>query len=135
MQLNPYLSFDGNGAEAAEYYAEILGGEIVSQMIFGDIPDNPEWVTDANRDRLAHANVQFAGGNIMFSDTAGQEPFQGYAGVTLQISVDSLTQGEALFEKLSAGGAIRMPFAPTFWAKGFGMCSDKYGVSWMVNLD
>jgi PhnB protein len=26
-----------------------------------------------------------------------------------------------------------MPFGPTFWSKGFGMCVDKFGVPWMVN--
>ena len=26
-----------------------------------------------------------------------------------------------------------MPYAPTFWAPGFGMLEDKFGVPWMVN--
>ena len=40
MKLNPYLSYDGNGMEAAKYYAETLDGEIVSCMTFGEIPES-----------------------------------------------------------------------------------------------
>jgi PhnB protein len=27
-----------------------------------------------------------------------------------------------------------MPFGKTFWSKGFGMCVDQFGISWMVNV-
>jgi PhnB protein len=26
-----------------------------------------------------------------------------------------------------------MPYSKTFWAKGFGMCVDRFGIPWMVN--
>lgn len=135
MQLNPYVTFDGNGVEALNYYAEILGGKVGYAMTFGEMPDSPDWVNDANRDRLAHGAVVFAGGTIMVSDTAGFEPFEGYKGMTLQVSVDSFDEGAALFEKISQDGDVKMPYSETFWAKGFGMCADKFGVSWMVNCD
>jgi PhnB protein len=28
---------------------------------------------------------------------------------------------------------VNMPFGKTFWAKGFGMCVDQFGIPWMVN--
>jgi PhnB protein len=40
-----------------------------------------------------------------------------------------------MFNALSAGGKIMMPFPPTFWAAGFGMLVDKFGVPWMVNCE
>ena len=135
MKISPYLEFDRNGSEAAQYYADTLGGEIVMSMKFGDMPDQPDWVTDDNRDLLAHATVQVGDNLIMMSDTAGQDPFQGHHGVTLQIAVDTLEEGQALFDKLAADGEVRMPFEPQFWAKGFGMLRDKFGVQWMVNCD
>lgn len=36
-------------------------------------------------------------------------------------------------ESLAAGGTATMPFGETFWAKGFGMCTDRFGTPWMVN--
>ncbi|MGB1235326.1 MAG: VOC family protein [Planktomarina sp.] len=135
MKINPYLNFDGNGAEALAYYTDVLGGTVQSSMTFGGMPDSPEWVTDANKDRLANAVLKVGEQVIMISDTAGFEPHKGFEGVTLQIAADTVEEGEALFAKLSEGGEVRMPFAPTFWAKGFGMCSDKFGVPWMINVE
>jgi len=135
MQINPYLEFDGNAAEAMAFYAEVLGGEVVQSMTFGEMPDQPDWVTDANRDRVANAILHVGDRVIMASDTGGFEPYKGHHGVTLQVGVEDVDAGRGLFEQLSAGGEVRMPYAETFWAKGFGMCRDKFGVSWMVNCD
>jgi PhnB protein len=38
MQLNPYLSFNGECAEAFKFYAEALGGQIVMTMTYGETP-------------------------------------------------------------------------------------------------
>ena len=135
MKINPYLNFDGNGAEALAHYAEVLGGQIVSSMTFGELPDAPDWVTEANRNRLANGVLVVGDRVIMASDTAGMEPHKGFEGVTLQIEMPDFDAGKALFGKLADMGEVRMPFEATFWAKGFGMCRDKFGVSWMVNVD
>ena len=37
--------------------------------------------------------------------------------------------------KALGGRQVTMPFAATFWAKGFGMLVDRFGVSWMVNCE
>jgi uncharacterized glyoxalase superfamily protein PhnB len=44
-----------------------------------------------------------------------------------------LANAERKFKALSEGGSVNMPFAKTFWAKGFGMCVDQFGIPWMVN--
>ena len=36
---------------------------------------------------------------------------------------------------MAEGGQITMPFAKTFWAEGFGMLVDRFGVPWMVNCE
>ena len=38
-----------------------------------------------------------------------------------------------MFEALAAGGQVTLPMAPTFWAKAFGMATDRFGVSWALN--
>ena len=45
----------------------------------------------------------------------------------------SIEKAKALFATLSEGGSVNMPFGPTFWARGFGGCVDKFGTPWMVN--
>ncbi|MDU8912019.1 VOC family protein [Aestuariicoccus sp. MJ-SS9] len=130
MRLNPYLSFGGNAATALHFYARVLDGEVASLMKMADMPDQ-SWVTDANREMLAHGHVTFEGGEIHASDMPGAEG--GYRGVTLQINCGDPARGKALFDRLAEGGEVTMAFAETFWAKGFGTCTDRFGVPWMVN--
>ena len=43
------------------------------------------------------------------------------------------TSAATAFHALSQGGQVTMPLAPTFWAKSFGMVTDRFGISWAVN--
>ena len=47
MQLNPYLSFNGQCEAAFKFYEQCLGGKIVTMMTFGGSPMEgqtpPEW--------------------------------------------------------------------------------------------
>lgn len=134
MRLIPYLNFDGNAAEAIAFYAEVFGTEVKNQTTFGDMPPQ-DWVHDGNRHRVAHARIETENVALMVSDSAGFEPFEGHKGHSINVSLGDVEAGRALFETLSAGGEVRMPYAPSFWAKGFGVCRDKFGVEWMVNVE
>ena len=132
MKISPYLTFDGTARAAATRYAEIFGVKIEMMMSFGEMPPQ-DWVTDANRDRIAHARVDIGTDQLMISDTAGLEPFGGHSGHAINIVLEDFDHARALFEALADGGETTMDFQKTFWAKGFGICRDKFGVSWMVN--
>jgi PhnB protein len=41
---------------------------------------------------------------------------------------------ERIFAALSEGGEVIMPLGPTFWAPLFGMCTDRFGTGWMVDV-
>jgi hypothetical protein len=61
----------------------------------------------------------------------------GCAGRPLQqaAGVDTPEEAERVFEALSKGGNVGMPIAKTFWAKRFGMVTDRFGTHWMVNCE
>ncbi len=47
------------------------------------------------------------------------------------------TKDDALrgyWEKLSAGGNVQMQLETQMWGDTFGMCTDKFGLPWMVNI-
>ena len=44
-----------------------------------------------------------------------------------------MAEAGKIFERLADGGKVTMAMAPTFWAKSFGMVTDKFGVHWIVN--
>ena len=133
MNINPYIAFDGNGREALQYYCDTLGAELVSAMTFGEMPGEMDWITDENRHRLAHGEISLNGRTIYASDTPGFEPHGGFAGITIHLGFDTVDDARAMFDKLAADGEVQMPFEATFWAAGFGMLTDKYGVPWMVD--
>jgi PhnB protein len=43
------------------------------------------------------------------------------------------TDAERIFNTLARDGTVTMPFGETFWARGFGMVTDRYGIPWMIN--
>lgn len=133
MQMCPYLTFDGTALDAITFYADVLNGELAEVMRFDQMPGAEGKYSAEVGARLVHGQVRFGGQVIMVSDTMGQDPFEGHHGFTIQTNWDTVTEAEAAFAKLSKGGTVSMPFGPTFWAKGFGVCRDKFGVGWMVN--
>jgi PhnB protein len=138
--LTPYLSFDGNTREAFAFYEKALGAKVETMMSYADMPpmpasdpacgDGPRPVGDG----IMHARLALPGGALLFAgDTPPGMPHQGIKGVMLAIQYDTVDQAHGAFHALSQGGQVTMPLAPSFWAKSFGMLTDRFGVSWAVN--
>jgi PhnB protein len=139
MQITPYLNFDGHCAEAFAFYARLLGGRIVQQRTFDEMPrleGMPPLPTSA-RQRILHAHLQVEGQSLLGSDTlpgadAGCGGFQAAQGMWVSIQADDIAEGQRLFDALAEGGQTVMPFAATFWSPGFGMVRDRFGTPWMI---
>ncbi|MBN8569181.1 MAG: VOC family protein, partial [Ignavibacteria bacterium] len=59
----------------------------------------------------------------------------GSGGYNISVSTDSKEDADKFFNGLSAGGNTIMPMADAFWGSYFGMCVDKFGISWMISYD
>jgi PhnB protein len=132
--MQAYLSFNGNAAEALAFYAKCLDGKIAFQMTFAESPmakDTP----DSHKNKIMHATLEARGHQLMASDLPPGMAFDGYKGFSLSVQGKDAAEGKKLFDALSAGGKVTMPYGETFWAKGFGMLEDKFGVPWMVNCE
>jgi PhnB protein len=133
MQLNPYLLFNGDCAEAFKFYEETLGGKIESMFPYKGSPAAehapPEWA-----DKIMHATVRIGDQPLMGSD-APPGRYEQPKGISVSLSLKDPEKGERLFNALAEGGTTTMPFQKTFWAAGFGMCTDRFGIPWMVNCD
>jgi PhnB protein len=134
MQLNPYLSFDGNCEEAFEFYKKCLGGEIVAMIRFGETPAS-EFVPAESHDRIMHARLVVGDQVLMGVDSRPDDPYQGVKGCQVSINVSDPADAERIFGALSENGTPVMPMQETFWAVRFGMFVDRYGVPWMVNSE
>jgi PhnB protein len=131
MQINPYLNFDGTCREAFTFYAGLFGGEIGMMMTWGESPMAGEMPPEM-RDRVMHVSLSLGPTTLMGSD-APPDRFQPAQGIWVSLSLDDEAEAERLFAGLSDGGSVAMALEPTFWAKRFGMVTDRFGTPWMLN--
>ncbi|NKC14015.1 MAG: VOC family protein [Gammaproteobacteria bacterium] len=132
MAVEPYLNFNGHSEEAIEFYTQVLGASVVMIMRFKDAPQGVP-VAPGSEHKIMHAALDVDGTTVMLSDArcTGELAFEG---VSLSLQVADVATGQARFDALAEGGAVEMPFGKTFWAEGFGMLRDRFGVSWMINV-
>lgn len=124
MQLAPYIFFYGRCSEALEFYKSIFGGDYEVQPMEG-APN-----------RVMHARFKGPGFEFMASDGQDVKPVNAAEGnVALSIAVNDKAEGEKLFNGLSQGGNVNMPFGPAFWGGNFGVLTDKFGTEWMVSSE
>ena len=133
MQANPYLTFNGDCGEALKFYEQTLGARIEFLTKYEGSPAAgmapPDW-----GDKVMHATVKIDDTTLMAADA----PPGHYAkpqGISVSLSLNDAEKGERIFNALSQGGTVQMPFEKTFWAAGFGMCIDRFGIPWMVNCE
>lgn len=138
--LTPYLSFNGNTREAFAFYEKALGAKIETMMSYADMPasENPGdgcgGAGAPSGDGIMHACLALPGGVMLFAgDVPPGMPFDGIKGIMLALQYDNIDQAHKAFHALSQGGQVTMALAPSFWAKTFGMLTDRFGVSWAVN--
>ncbi|HEY2960989.1 MAG TPA: VOC family protein [Pyrinomonadaceae bacterium] len=133
MEINPYLLFNGTCEEALKFYEQTLGAKIDAVMKHAGTPSE-EHVPAEWRDKVMHARFTI-GNDILMASDAPPDHYSKPQGFSLSISLKDSAKGEEIFNKLAANGSTQMPFGPTFWAKGFGMCVDRFGIPWMVNSE
>ena len=130
MPIQPYLFFDGRCDEALEFYRKAVGAQIEMRMQYKDAPDQ-SMIKPETKDKVMHACFKIGDTTVMASDghCAGKPNFQGFA---LSLSVNNSAEAGKVFSALGQGGNVTMPLGETFFAKSFGMVSDRFGVNWMV---
>jgi PhnB protein len=131
VQINPYLLFNGQCEAAMKFYEKCLGAKITMIMPYEGSPA-ADHVPAGMAKQIIHATLTVGDFQLQASDCPPDQykKPQGFS-VTLQIA--DVAKAEATFNALAEGGKITMPFGKTFWAKGFGMAEDKFGIPWMVN--
>jgi len=131
-QVIPHLAFNGNCADAMRFYAKVLGGKL-DLLTFGQSPMSGQTPKDA-LNRIMHSRLALeANGSLYAADCPPGMPYQGIHGVGIALNYDAVALAERVFNALADGGKVTMPFGSTFWAKGFGMVTDKFGCPWIIN--
>jgi PhnB protein len=129
-RLNPYISFAGDARQAMEFYASVFGGNL-DLRTFGDYGAPGELA-----DNIMHGQLDTDSGfTLMGADAApGTEREPGNNNMAVSLSGDDTDLLRGYWEKLTDGGTVSLPLEKQMWGDEFGMCTDKFGIPWMVNI-
>ena len=130
--LHAYVFYQDTCEAAFNYYAKVLGGKIGAMMRAGDAPAEAQCAPGREK-TIMHARMTLPGGAALIASDTPPEHFHKPQGFSVSLTLKDPVEAERKFAALLAGGSITMPFSKTFWAKGFGMGVDRFGIPWMVN--
>lgn len=137
MSLSAYLYFDGECADAFEFYKSVFGGDYAAFMRFSDGPSDFKY-DEADKEKVMHVTLPVGSSVLMGSDVAkgyGETPKPANS-FAISYAPETKAEADRVFNALHAdGGAVTMALEEAFWGSYFGMCKDKFGVHWMVNFD
>lgn len=131
--LNPYLSFDGQAREAMNFYRSVLGGELTIST-FGESGMSQD---PAQADLVMHARLSTEGGlHLMAADTPEGMPYNPGDNVSISLSGSAEEEAElrGYYDRLVEGASNVLPLERAPWGDHFGMCTDRFGIGWMVNI-
>jgi PhnB protein len=131
IKINPHLSFDGRCEEALKFYETALGGRIAFMTTYEKTPAAGMAPKDWGG-KVIHATFMVGDQAIGAAD-APPPHYRKPQGFAVTIDVDEPAEAERVFKALSDKGAVTMPIQETFWARRFGMVTDRFGTPWMIN--
>lgn len=133
MRLSPYLMMNGNANEAIDFYSKALGAEVLFNQTFGEMPENPEFpLPEEAKNLVSHAMIKIGESDLMFSDNFPGQQSQIGNQVTICITVKDADKSKQIYEALLEGGEVKMPFQETFFSPGYGIVTDKFGITFQI---
>ncbi|TAL41504.1 MAG: VOC family protein [Salinibacterium sp.] len=131
VSLNPYLGFRNTARQAMEFYQSVFGGELT----FSTFEEFHASEDPSEKDKIMHSTLVAKNGlNLMGSDTPNDMEYTPGTNFSVSLSGDNAEELRDYWSKLSTGGMVAMPLEKAPWGDTFGMCVDKFGVSWIVNI-
>ena len=146
IQATTHLNFRGDARAALDFYQSVFGGR-TTMATYGDfgMPNDAP-----GAENLVFGQVETDEGfRVMAYDIPGQS--SGAArqtgstrrenGTTITdqsffVSVrgESLDEAQRYWDALSSGATIVEPLAASAWSPGFGMLTDSFGVTWVIDV-
>jgi len=133
VETNAHLMFNGDCAEAFKLYERLMDGKIEAMFPYAGSPAAGQAPPEFG-DKIMHATISIGHAKLMGAD-APPEHYKKPEGMSVTLNLKDAARGKQIFDALSENGRVIMPFEKTFWAVGFGMCVDRFGIPWMVNCE
>ncbi|MDQ1744660.1 MAG: PhnB protein [Pseudonocardiales bacterium] len=130
-KLNPYLNFRDTARQAMQFYSGVFGGEL-TMSTFADMHASED---PAEQDKIMHSMlVTEQGLTLMAADTPNSMGYTPGTNFAISLSGEDEAELRGYWDKLSEDASITMPLDKAPWGDLFGMLTDRFGVSWLVNI-
>jgi PhnB protein len=128
--LNPYISFDGNAREAMESYRDIFGGDLTIST-FGEFGQADSPIAD----KVMHGQLSAPNGMVLMgADNPPDTKHEPGNNIAISLSGTDADELRGYWNRLADGGQVAVPLEKQMWGDEFGMCTDRFGIGWMLNI-
>ena len=145
ISTTTHLNFRGDARAALEFYQSVFGGHltVIAYGDFGmpnDLPDADKvvfgQVTADNGFRIMAYDVPSQATSAAAPAATTRENGMTLTGERFFVSVRGDTNEEvsALWDKLVEGADVIEKYGPSQWAPGFGMLTDRFGITWILDV-
>lgn len=127
-KVTPHLMFIGVAEEALNFYVSLFAdSEILGIERYGPGEQGAEGT-------IKRADFTLCGQDFICIDSPPVHDFTFTPSISIFVDCESDTELHETFDRLSAGGEVFMPLDDYGFSSGFGWVSDRFGVSWQINL-
>ena len=135
--VNPDIYFNGNCEDAFNFYKVVFRKEITYIGRYKDVPKADRQIFREADEKIMHVTLPISTEtSLMGSDnTEAYEESIAYSNFFLIIHTDSREEADRLFDELSKSGQIKVAMNLTFWGSYYGICIDKFGITWKITSE
>lgn len=128
LSMSPYIVFNGEAREALTFYQSVFGGDLHTTTFseFGGPAGSEQ--------EIMHGQLTTSSFVLMASDNPDKTSPRGPGNVTICLWGDDVDTGRAWFAALAEGAQVNMDFAEQIWGDWYGDVTDRFGVSWGINV-
>lgn len=132
IKTSTHLNFRGQARDALAFYQSVFGGDLMIATHAQAYPSFPP----EEADLVAFGQVESADGfRIMAYDVPAARPYDaGIAPVFVSVRGTDTDQLTRYWAGLAEGANIIQPLAPSGWSPLFGMLTDRFGITWVLDI-
>ena len=134
MKISPYVSFNGNCAEAIAFYEKAFNVKAEIMRYKDAPPDDGFEAPKGTENYVMHAQFDIDGETVMFADMPPEHAATIGDNITIMLEFDSIESAKSAFDALKEGGEVSMELQKTFWSELFGSLTDKFGINWNISI-
>jgi PhnB protein len=128
----PHLNFQGDARAALAFYQSVFGGDL-ALVTYADA-HNVQDPADADRVMWGQVRAPDGFGVMAYDVPTGQPHDRGVASFFVSVRGDDPDALTAQWERLADGATILAPLAPAQWAPLYGMLTDRFGITWVLDI-